>query len=74
MADSNDGRPLYQHSDHPSGTYRHSEEMNALDVMPSSRQTLSGSGIRQTEMKIMAMEPEEGAPPERKKDYKGRIR
>jgi hypothetical protein len=28
---------------------------------------------RSTEMKLTAMEPEDGAPPERKKDYKGRI-
>ncbi|ETM36617.1 hypothetical protein L914_16741, partial [Phytophthora nicotianae] len=62
-------------------TFRNSEYTR--EAMESSRLTESGGresamygpgGQRQTEMKLMAVEPDLGAAPERTKDYKGRIR
>ncbi|KAH7462618.1 uncharacterized protein KRP23_13636 [Phytophthora ramorum] len=64
-------------------TYRNSEfTREAMDS--SMRLTESGGqrdsstygpgGQRQTEMKLLAVEPDLGMPPERTKDYKGRIR
>lgn len=59
----------------PSGTsFRHSEQFRAsMDEADSNRLT-NGNSMRPTEMKLMAMEPGEGYRPERRKDYKGRIR
>ncbi|TMW64639.1 hypothetical protein Poli38472_011519 [Pythium oligandrum] len=72
-------RPTYVNSEFPSGQFRYSEDAMLLDTnnLNSSRMTMSGglgSGMRQTEMKITAIEPDDASPPERKKDYKGRIR
>ncbi|KAL3661680.1 hypothetical protein V7S43_013439 [Phytophthora oleae] len=64
-------------------TFRNSEYTH--EAMESSRLTDSGiressmygygpGGQRQTEMKLLAVEPDLGAAPERKQDYKGRIR
>ncbi|RLN70951.1 hypothetical protein BBJ28_00012120, partial [Nothophytophthora sp. Chile5] len=71
--------------DAPGSTYRNSEYSSGghsvnLEASYDGRNTESGGrnslmgGQRQTEMKLTALEPDAGTPPERSKDYKGRIR
>ncbi|KAH7462620.1 uncharacterized protein KRP23_13638 [Phytophthora ramorum] len=45
-----------------------------LDSSQGPRLSATSGGQRQTEMKLLAMEPDLGLPAERSKDYKGRIR
>ncbi|KAG7383204.1 hypothetical protein PHYPSEUDO_003938 [Phytophthora pseudosyringae] len=77
-------RPMVGSAPVSSSTFRNSEFTR--EAMDSSRLTDSGGpressiygygpgGQRQTEMKLLAVEPDLGAAPERTKDYKGRIR
>ncbi|RLN26793.1 hypothetical protein BBO99_00002720 [Phytophthora kernoviae] len=79
-------RPMPASSSGAPATYRNSEFSRPSNVEASYRQTESGGqregsmygygpgGQRQTEMKLLAVEPELGLPPERTQDYKGRIR
>ncbi|KAE9309820.1 hypothetical protein PF008_g20596 [Phytophthora fragariae] len=66
-------------NDPPSTSYRNSEYTSdrasayADRTSDYGRDTMTMSQ-RQTEMKLMAMDPNEGSPPERVQDYKGRIR
>ncbi|RLN93736.1 hypothetical protein BBJ28_00014093 [Nothophytophthora sp. Chile5] len=81
--------PIEDAASPPSSTFRNSEYTSAqqsayLDSTQGTHSvdsggrdsSLSGPGSqqRQTEMKLMAVEPSDGAPPEQKRDYKGRIR
>ncbi|RLN50301.1 hypothetical protein BBJ29_008521 [Phytophthora kernoviae] len=79
-------RPMPASSSGAPATYRNSEFSRPSNVEASYRQTESGGqregsmygygpgSQRQTEMKLLAVEPELGLPPERTQDYKGRIR
>ncbi|ETP34440.1 hypothetical protein F442_17255 [Phytophthora nicotianae P10297] len=66
-------------TDPPATTFRNSEYtsgrasayMEQGPISESGRETMSQ---RQTEMKLMALEPSDNLPPERVQDYKGRIR
>jgi hypothetical protein len=71
MEDSVPLRATFQNSEYPAGIHRQSEDVNLLD---SSRGTLSNGMPRMTEFVITAVEPDGSARPERKADYKGRIR
>ncbi|RLN91773.1 hypothetical protein BBJ28_00019923 [Nothophytophthora sp. Chile5] len=83
------GSPIEDAAGPPSSTFRNSEYTSAQQsaYRDSTQGTHSvdsggrdsslygpGSQQRQTEMKLMAMEPSDSAPPEQKRDYKGRIR
>ncbi|GMF28497.1 unnamed protein product [Phytophthora lilii] len=66
--------------DFPTSTYRNSEYTSgraSTYAEQGPRSSDSGretASQRQTEMKLMAMEPSDDLPPERVQDYKGRIR
>lgn len=55
-------------------TFRHSEMMASLFRQSEDTRRSSLHITTHTEMKITAMEPSEGAPIERQRDYKGRYR
>ncbi|KAF4041921.1 Cellulase (glycosyl hydrolase family 5) [Phytophthora infestans] len=66
-------------TDPPSNTFRNSEYTSGrastyIDQGPGSESGRDTMSLRQTEMKLMALEPSDMSTPERVQDYKGRIR